>query len=155
MYKMICIQCGKEFIGKTRNRKTCSEECRKARKAEHVKLVRTRHRLERTAVCGNCGKLFHPDKKHRHYCSDLCAARGYNKVKHLLGLTREYDRYDWSGEDMADVPSSKKLEQGQVAYNKSVRKRREENMRLLAEDVAEADRLGMSYGMYMATRSAK
>lgn len=155
MYKMICIQCGKEYYSRTRNMKTCSDECRKARKANHVKLVRARQRLERTAICKNCGQLFRPDKKHRIYCSDSCAACGYNKAKHQLGLTREYDRYDWSGEDMADVPSTKKLEQGQVAYNKSVRKRREENMRLLAEDVIEAERLGMSYGMYMATRSAQ
>ena len=58
-----------------------------------------------------------------------------------------------SGEGVTDVPTTTQLQTRNVAYNKSVRKRREENMRLLAEDVIEAERLGMSYGMYMATRS--
>lgn len=155
MYKMICIQCGKEYFSRTRNMKTCSDECRKARNTEFKQKYRAMKREKRTVECKTCGKLFHPNEYHKVYCSLECASKGYGKAKRTLGLTREYDRYDWSGEGVTDVPTTTQLQTRNVAYNKSVRKRREENMRLLAEDVAEADRLGMSYGMYMATRSTQ
>lgn len=172
-----CAICGKPFDSNYPTAKYCSDACKKeayrlwvknfrdARDAEYAKTLLT---------CPICGKQFPKEKgKRQVYCSRECkkvvdaknkrkykekqrAETKLNKMVYKAVTTGE--RQDIS--KMQEVLDGIALDENLThdfkaldrAISKSVKVRRKQNMVLLAQDIVEADRLGMSYGQYQAMR---
>ena len=98
--KNICLQCGKEIVGKNKNRKKfCNSSCaatfnNKGRihsKETKEKISKSRVKtLEKEVVCLCCGKVFkiylneNGSFSKRKYCSDECRKKSSNEKISLL-----------------------------------------------------------------------
>lgn len=88
--KIICKECGKEFEGKSRRNKICSDECRREiQKRKYIKynLERGIKRDNTKTFCSVCGKEFVGRNKKVKICSDECREvrnRNHGKVSHKI-----------------------------------------------------------------------
>lgn len=174
----VCAICGKGFESRFPNAVYCSPKCRYEAKRKY----REDHKEERKAkiretmltTCAVCGKEFYKDDSHKKYCSIECRAEGEHRMQRLyMAEKRKSQREDrtyleaiHSGKPLdensmakvlnhyasdEDLALSKRVK-AEKAKNKSVRMRRKQNMLLLAQDIVEADKLGISYGQYQAMK---
>jgi len=97
-----CVICGKQFKGKTKQQKYCSDECRKEKKRQDArKYAEAKRKLVNKQVkCKECGKEFVPEygNKRREFCSKLCFKR-YNRrigkaVRRARIKGRPYEMFD-------------------------------------------------------------
>lgn len=71
-------ECGRTFLTPTKQRKYCSDECRRqveqsrARRAAHVEGL-----LLFTCAAPNCTEVFMPENAEHQYCSNKCRKRAH------------------------------------------------------------------------------
>ena len=173
---LTCEICGKPFVTIYPSAKYCCDKCKKEGYRIWVKKqreIRDAENAKKMLTCPICGKQFPMPKGRRKYCSPECkeegdkiterkyrenkrAERNLNKMVYKAVTTGEQqdsnkvqEILDNMALDDATRHDFKMLDR---AVSKSVKVRRKQNMMLLAQDIVEADRLGMSYGQYQAMR---
>ena len=92
--QVICVQCGETFTAKRRSKRYCSEECRRA------------HRAERQVECPGCGGRFTPSRASQVYCTAACRERSGRRARYARGRehVRAYSRAGAEGERSATCP---------------------------------------------------
>lgn len=172
MYFKTCSVCGKPFETVYHTKTYCSPECKRIGFAEWQR--KHRHAQEKEVrKCAICGKEFIVTTSRKKYCSEECKKKGYallDKVyKEKKQKVKELNKMMTNALNTGQMQDNEKMqsiidelskeEQAQHSFkmldraiSKSVRVRRKQNMTLLAQDVIEAERLGLSYGQYQAMR---
>lgn len=94
MIQVICAQCGCTFTAKRRSKRYCSEECRRA------------HRAERQVECPGCGGRFTPSRSTQVYCTAACRERAGRRARYARGRehVRTYTRAGGEGGSSATCP---------------------------------------------------
>ena len=94
MIQVICVQCGCTFSARRRSKRYCSEECRRA------------HRAERQVTCPGCGQSFTPSRASQVYCTAACRERAGRRARYARDRehVRTYTRSGGEGERSAICP---------------------------------------------------
>ena len=144
IYTKECVICGKLFKSTYNMQKTCSFECSlklsdlaKARYIEKAKAKRAAERKTYIKKCIICGKVFRTNKTRQRTCSQECSK------EHNRNQSREHAR------DRKYQP--KPNNEGK----KVIKSRKATNIPSVSEIAAEANKLGMSYGKYVAMQALK
>lgn len=90
----LCLECGKEFEGKS-SQKYCNSICRDSARKRIDNANRTKKRkdvweqMEHTKICPICGEEFELTQQHRKkkYCSDKCL----RKAERVFGCKSDTD----------------------------------------------------------------
>ena len=143
-----CIVCGKEFDTTTEGRrKYCSFECCYTR---HLANKRQNYRLKTkaniTATCPVCGKNFTKTHYNKIFCSDKC--------RYENQLASETIRREKRGKDYYKSPTNSKKEKALSDKPKiaKAKKAAEQSHKLRMQRQAEAKKLGLTYGQYLARK---
>ena len=173
---LTCVICGKPFTSYHSNAKYCSDECKKEGYRQWTKKqreLRDAENARKMLTCPICGKQFPMPRGRRKYCSPECKVAGekISDKKYRANKRAEHDlnkmvyKAVTTGEQQDESKVQEVLDNIALddatrhdfkmldrAVSKSVKVRRKQNMMLLAQDIVEADRLGLSYGQYQAMR---
>jgi len=71
MINIVCINCGKEVVAKSKKRKFCSDKCRRKYNHEKEKIY--------TKKCVVCNKEFKASYESAKYCGHECKGKAYKK----------------------------------------------------------------------------
>ena len=84
-YGLTCLHCGKDFVSKNCDKKTCSYECM----LEYGKSEREKLYNPRIKQCKNCGVEFATEcgKTNSMFCCEKCKRRYTNKTKRIYEKT--------------------------------------------------------------------
>lgn len=144
IYERECVICGKPYKSTHNMKKTCSFECSlklsdlaKARYLEKAKAKREAERKTYLKKCIICGNVFRTSNTRQRTCSQECSK------EHNRNQSREHAR----NRKYQPKPNNDE--------KKVIKSRKATNIPSVSEIAAEANRLGMSYGKYVAMQALK
>ena len=123
----ICVVCGKQFVAKSSRQLCCSNACSIINKRNKTVTWSEKNKMKQQTnkvKCKICGREFSTNRVNGTYCSEKCRVIGRNNI------SREYHR-----------------EKTKQRANKCKQKIMAQQLSAIQR---EAEKKGMSYGMYVA-----
>lgn len=123
----ICVVCGKQFVAKSSRQLCCSNACSIINKRNKTVTWSEKNKMKQQTdkvKCKICGREFSTNRVNGKYCSEKCRVIGRNNI------SREYHR-----------------EKTKQRANKCKQKIMAQQLSAIQR---EAEKKGMSYGMYVA-----
>ena len=134
-----CPVCGKSFTQRKYTQIYCSPECSHSNDLKRRRELYNKDKQPQDKVCPVCGKKFSTTNSSKVYCSEECYHSNNNKRSKLHKKITN-----------STTEKKKKVSEKQKILN--AKKAAEEGHKLRMQRQAEAKKLGLTYGQYLARK---